>query len=85
MKASEGREAKPDINRLFMPEPDTSDRSIARYINLGLVLPIATFVGFLLGYGLDKLFHTGWLRYVFLVIGTAAGFIDLIRELNKDV
>lgn len=68
-----------------MPKPDTSDRSIGKYINLGLLLPIATFVGFLLGYGLDRLFHTGWLRYVFLVIGTAAGFIDLIRELNKDV
>ena len=67
-----------------MPGPDTSDRSFGKYVSLGLLVPIATFVGFLLGYGFDKLFHTGWLRYVFLILGTAAGFIDLIRELSKD-
>ena len=37
-----------------------------------------------MGYGLDMLFHTDWIRYVFLLLGTIAGFIELIRELNKD-
>ena len=68
-----------------MPKPDTSDSAIGKYINMGLLVPIATFVGFLLGYGLDKLFHTAWLRYVLLILGTVAGFIELIRDLNKDV
>jgi ATP synthase protein I len=59
-------------------------RGIGKYLNLALLLPISTFVGFLMGYGLDKLFHTTWIRYVFIALGSVAGFIELIRELNKD-
>jgi F0F1-type ATP synthase assembly protein I len=58
-------------------------RGIGKYINLALLLPIATFVGYAMGYGLDVLFHSTWIRYVFLLIGSIAGFIELIRELNK--
>lgn len=65
---------------------DRSDsRAIGKYLNVALLLPISTFVGFLMGYGLDALFHTTWIRYVFLGLGTVAGFIELVRELNKDV
>ncbi len=59
-------------------------RAIGKYVNLALLLPISTFVGFLMGYGLDMLFHTTWVRYVFLLLGSVAGFIELIRVLNKD-
>ena len=58
-------------------------RGIGKYINLALLLPIATFVGYGIGYGLDVLFHETWIRYVFLLLGSIAGFIELIRELNK--
>ena len=61
-----------------------STSGIGRYISLGLLLPISTFIGFLMGYGIDLLFHTGWIRYVFLALGTVSGFIELIRELDKD-
>jgi len=64
---------------------DPSDaRAIGKYINLALLLPISTFVGFLMGYGLDMLFHTLWIRYVFLVLGAIAGFVEAIRVLTKD-
>ena len=63
---------------------DPSDvRGIGKYINLALLLPIATFIGFAMGYGIDALFHTTWIRYVFLLLGSIAGFIELIRELGK--
>jgi F0F1-type ATP synthase assembly protein I len=63
---------------------DSSDaRAIAKYINLALLLPISTFVGFLMGYGLDMLFHAMWIRYVFLVLGAIAGFVEAIRVLTK--
>ncbi len=58
-------------------------RGIGKYINLALMLPLATFVGYAMGYGLDILFHTMWIRYVFLLLGSIAGFIELIRELDK--
>ena len=48
------------------------------------MLPIATGVGYAIGYGLDTLFHTIWLRWVFLVLGSITGVLDLIYELDKE-
>ncbi|MGD1069532.1 MAG: AtpZ/AtpI family protein [Bryobacteraceae bacterium] len=62
----------------------SSPRNIGKYASMALILPISTFVGYAMGYGLDRLFHTGWVRYVFLVLGTVSGFISLIRDLDKD-
>jgi F0F1-type ATP synthase assembly protein I len=62
----------------------SSTRNIGKYASMALLLPISTFVGYGIGYGLDLLFHTGWLRYVFLVLGTVSGFISLIRDLDAD-
>lgn len=62
----------------------SSTRNIGKYASLALLLPISTFVGYVMGYGLDLLFHTTWVRYVFLVLGTVSGFISLIRELDKE-
>jgi F0F1-type ATP synthase assembly protein I len=63
----------------------SSSRGIGKYTMLALLLPISTFVGYLMGYGLDQLFETGWLRWIFLALGTVSGFIELLRELDKDV
>jgi F0F1-type ATP synthase assembly protein I len=60
------------------------DSGIGKYLNLALLLPIATLVGFAMGYGLDALFHTGWLRFVFLVLGAVAGFVEAFRVLTQD-
>jgi F0F1-type ATP synthase assembly protein I len=57
---------------------------LGKYLNLALLLPISTLVGFALGYGLDMLFHTGWIRYILLVLGAIAGFMEAIRVLTKD-
>ena len=48
------------------------------------IVPAAVLVGFGIGYGLDKVFHTSFLKIVFLLLGVAAGIIDLFRELTKD-
>ena len=58
------------------------DRSIGKYLELAMLLPISTMVGLAMGYGLDKLFGTHFLYIIFMVIGTAAGIIQLIRELS---
>ena len=62
----------------------SSPGGIGKYLGLALMLPISTAVGYGLGYGLDVLFHLTWLRWVFLVCGSIAGFLDLLRELDKD-
>jgi Putative F0F1-ATPase subunit Ca2+/Mg2+ transporter len=62
----------------------SSPRGIGKYLGLALMLPISTCVGYAMGYGLDALFHTGWLRWVFMGFGSVAGLFDLIYELDKD-
>ena len=67
------------------PEPpeDAEQRSlwiqIARYSQLALVLPAATLVGWLIGVGLDRWLHTTWLYLAGLIVGIAAGFVELVR------
>ena len=61
----------------------TSPGGIGKYTSLALLVPISTFVGYGMGYGLDLLFHTSFIRWIFLAIGVVAGFISLIRELDK--
>jgi len=58
--------------------------NFGKYMNLALLLPVSAFVGYLIGYGLDKLFHLMWLRYVFLVLGIVAGFVETYRVLTED-
>ena len=71
-----------------LPAKAKDERSAAsqfgRYMNIGLLMPIATFVGYAMGYGLDRLFSTTWIRYVFLVFGMVSGFIETMRDLDKD-
>jgi F0F1-type ATP synthase assembly protein I len=53
-------------------------------MSLAFLLPAATFVGYVIGYLLDKAFHTHFLYIVFLIIGIAAGFVQLIRQVQRD-
>ena len=70
-----------------MPEPkrDNVMAQVGKYMGLAFVIPSATFAGFVIGYLLDKLFGTTFLRIVFLFVGIAAGFLELFRSLLKDV
>jgi len=56
----------------------------ARYMSLGFVLPASLVTGYLLGLALDHLFHTTFLYLVFLLLGIAAGFVELIRSIRKN-
>ncbi len=66
-----------------MPRDDNAWRQFGRYYGLAFLLPTCVFVGYVIGYFLDKAFHTGFLKIVFLLLGVAAGLIELVRELNK--
>ena len=57
---------------------------VGEYTSLAFLLPVSTFVGYLIGYLLDKAFHTHFLYIPFLLLGIAAGFVQLIRQLQKD-
>jgi len=57
---------------------------VGEYTSLAFMLPIATFVGYAIGYLLDKVFHTHWIYIVGLLFGIAAGFVQLVRQLMRD-
>jgi F0F1-type ATP synthase assembly protein I len=62
---------------------DTTGARYAQYTGLALLLPASTFVGYVIGYYLDKQFGTTWLKVLFLILGSAAGFISMIRQIMK--
>lgn len=52
--------------------------------SVGIQLVVSTIVGFLIGYGLDSLFHTSpWLTFIFLIIGIISGFRELLKIARK--
>ncbi|HEV8040481.1 MAG TPA: AtpZ/AtpI family protein [Bryobacteraceae bacterium] len=66
-----------------MPK-DNVVREVGKYYTLAFLLPACILVGFGIGFGLDKLFGTGYLKIIFLLLGVAAGIIEVIRELSHD-
>jgi len=57
---------------------------VGEYTSLAFLLPAATFVGYIIGYLLDRAFGTHWLYILFLILGIVAGFVQLIRQLMRD-
>jgi F0F1-type ATP synthase assembly protein I len=58
--------------------------SAGEYISLAFMLPAAVFVGYLIGTLLDRYFETNFLYIVFLLLGIAAGLIEVVRKFLKD-
>lgn len=56
-------------------------RQIAKYSQIGFMLPAAVLVGWLIGAALDKWLGTTWLYLAGLVFGIVAGFVQLFRML----
>lgn len=55
-------------------------RQIGTYTGLALMVPAAGLTGFGIGFGLDHHFGTGVIfRVVFLLLGSAAGLIEIVR------
>jgi F0F1-type ATP synthase assembly protein I len=63
---------------------DQADRhsswaTIARYSEIGFIIPAAVLLGILLGKLLDYWLHTKWLFIVGLILGAVVGFVEMIR------
>jgi len=56
----------------------------ARYSQLAVILPAALVVGWLGGAALDRWLHTTWLYLAGILLGIAAGFVELIRTVMRD-
>lgn len=56
---------------------------IAEYSQLAFILPACTVVGWLIGLALDRWLHKDWIYLAGLLVGIAAGFVELIRTVTK--
>ena len=69
-------------------DPNSDKKSpwlqIARYSQLAFVFPAALVVGWLGGAALDRWLHTTWIYLAGILLGIAAGFIELIRTVLRD-
>jgi len=66
-------------------KPTKAAISAARYISIASLLPASTFVGYFIGYALDRWLGTQYLKIVFLILGIVAGFVQLVRQLMTDI
>jgi F0F1-type ATP synthase assembly protein I len=57
---------------------------VARYSQLAFIFPAALVVGWLIGAGFDRWLHTTWLYLAGILLGIAAGFIELVRAFLRD-
>jgi F0F1-type ATP synthase assembly protein I len=54
-----------------------------KYAHLGMVLPVAVFVGWLVGAWADKMFETSWITLAGILLGIVAGFVEITRAAMK--
>lgn len=52
---------------------------IARYSEIGFIIPAALIVGWLLGTLLDRWLDTRWMTPAGVILGAIAGFVQMIR------
>jgi F0F1-type ATP synthase assembly protein I len=58
--------------------------SALRYTAIATMLPGSILAGYLIGHWLDRWLGTSYLMIVFLLLGIAGGFVQLIRQLMRD-
>jgi F0F1-type ATP synthase assembly protein I len=59
-------------------------KTVGEYLSLAFLLPTSAMVGYVIGYLLDKAFGTHFLFLVFLILGIISGFLQLIRQVQRD-
>ena len=63
----------------------SAQRAIELAMRLGVEMVAAMVIAVVIGWGLDKLFHTSpWLMIIMVPVGMAAGFRNLLRASDKN-
>ena len=66
------------------PKPDKPLLGLSRYLSLALTLPASVFAGYFLGAVGDHYLHAPILIAIGILLGMAAGLIQILRELSRD-
>ena len=78
---------KPSFESDKSPRKKDALVSLARYSEMGFIIPAAILLGFFLGKLADYWLHTKWLHLVGLLFGAVVGFwqmISMALRANKD-
>lgn len=59
--------------------------SVAKYSEIGFLIPAAVLLGLLLGSLLDRWLHTHWLYIAGLIFGAVVGFVQMIRVALRSI
>jgi F0F1-type ATP synthase assembly protein I len=72
---------KPRASSTGKPDRGGMDTLIRaeKMTQIAFILPAAVLVGWLVGAGLDKWLHTSWIYIVGILLGVAAGFVQIFR------
>jgi len=77
--------------KLKPEKPDKKESAwvtVARYSEIGFMIPASVIVGYLLGLLADHFLHTHWIYLVGIIFGAVAGFVSMIKRAlasSKDV
>ncbi|MFL6462932.1 MAG: AtpZ/AtpI family protein [Bryobacteraceae bacterium] len=66
------------------PKSDGSLTWLGKYLSLALTLPASVVAGYILGAVLDHWLHWPILRAIGILLGMAAGLMQILRELSRD-
>ncbi len=72
----------PDNSKAKPPAPSGALNGLVqaeKMIQLALLIPSATLIGWLIGVGLDHVLHQTWIFIVGLLLGATAGFVQTFR------
>ena len=65
-------------------KPEKRDESawvtLARYSEIGFMIPATVLVGYFLGWLADRALHTHWIYLAGIILGAVAGFVSMIRK-----
>ena len=65
-------------------KPDKSIYWLGKYLSLALTLPASVAAGYILGTMADRWLGIPFLRALGIILGMAAGLIQILRELSRE-
>ncbi|HZQ51854.1 MAG TPA: AtpZ/AtpI family protein [Bryobacteraceae bacterium] len=71
-------------NRKMPRKPDNPLAWLGKYLSLALTLPASVAAGYILGAAADHWLHVPLLRALGILLGMAAGLIQIFRELTRE-
>ncbi len=66
------------------PKPDKSFIWLGKYLSMALTLPASVAAGYILGSVADRWLHFPFLRVIGIILGMAAGLMQIFRELSRE-